>query len=845
MKSPDLRVNLLAFALVGLGFTLPTMLRAADHTVADQPWRDTALTPENRASSLLAAMTLDQKVSLVSAVDPAEYSSLAALGIPAMMRVDASCGLRGDRGVTAFPVPIALAATFDLDLAGRVGSAIAQEARGKGWNEVLGPTVDVARDPRSGRLAEGYGEDPHLSASMGVAVAKGMESQHVLVMPKHFTAYQTERDRTRMNEVVSPRALREVYNVPFDALVSQANVGALMASYPKINGTFAMENKSVIDMIKVDDGFRGFVATDFMGGADGVAQINAGIDSWALQPFLRRPQALKDGHVPAARLDDAVTRNLWALFSSGVFDHAVSPTPLAVVTSPAHQALAVREATEATVLLKNDGGLLPLYRKGRIAVIGPADRDIVTGVMWSSWVEPGAFVAPLDAIAKAAGPNVEVVQARGSVGDIPLPPMALSEGDPFAPRVALETSDGSKGWALEVFGSTEFSGTPTHRLNTKSVDISSKPFDDLPDHWSARWTTRLTPQTDGLVRISALLSGTVRVSVDGHPVIDGRRSTASNFPGGGSLTYPLQGTVQLHGGKPINVSVEYSTDGAVIGQRLLLGWEPFSRIAEAVESARHADVAVVFVNQVTGEEMDRDNLMLPGDQDALIEAVSAANPNTVVVLNTGGPVKMPWLAKVRSVLQMWYPGSAGGQGIADVLFGDAEPGGRLPVTFPADESQGPSHYAGGLTQDFSEGVFVGHSWFEKEKQAPLFPFGFGLSYTTFAVGGLSAKDLVGNEQGTSVDVNVTNTGKRKGSTVVQVYGGPLHSQEPTADRLLGFDRVELRPGETKAVRLKIDRRSLSQWSESAHQWVTPKGDVSIRVGQSATDVGARGILVVH
>jgi beta-glucosidase len=274
----------------------------------------------------------------------------------------------------------------------------------------------------TGRLTESFGEDALVNAEMGSAVAAAMQGEGVIAMAKHYTSYHTERERLTMGVEVSQRALHEVYNLPFYYLVGKAKIGSLMGSYPKVNGKFMLENAELISQIK-QYGFKGYMATDFMGGSDGVAQFNAGIDSWSLQPFLRQPAALRDGRIAPARLDDAVRRTLWTLFSTGAFDRPVTDTPAAVVTTPEHQALALKVAQAGTVLLKNEGGVLPLKRSGQIAVIGTAGKEAVTGVMWSSYVDPGQFTLPVDAIAAEAG-GAKVVYAQGTLGDAVLPSLA-------------------------------------------------------------------------------------------------------------------------------------------------------------------------------------------------------------------------------------------------------------------------------------------------------------------------------------------------------------------------------------------------------------------------------------
>jgi beta-glucosidase len=828
-------------ALFSAALSCAAGVHAEAGPAAAQPWRDATQRVDTRVEQLFRAMSFEQKIALVSAVDPAEYAPLAPLGIPALTRVDASAGLRGDRGVTAFPVPLQLGATFDTGLAREVGQAIAEEARGKGWNVILGPTVDVARDGRSGRLTESFGEDPVVSGEMGAAVASGIQDRHVIAMGKHYTVYHTERDRLTMEVKVPQRALHEVYNIPFDYLVEKANIASLMGSYPKVNGKFMLENKALFDLIKKDGGFNGYMATDFMGGADGVAQFNAGVDSWSLQPFLRKPEAFREGKISAPRLDDAVRRMLWALFSTGTFDAPVTTTPAAVVTTPQHQALALRVAEEGTVLLKNEDHVLPLKRTGQIAVIGPAGKEAVTGVMWSTFVDPGQFVPPLDAIAAAAG-NARVVHAQGSTGDVVLPTFGLVDS-PFAPPVALLTPDGKPGWNVRYFGTEDFSGPALREEAVKGIDVSGRPLVTMPAKWSAAWSTDYTPDRDGLVRLAASVSGRVKVKVDGQSVIDGMRSTADGFPGAGPYTYPLQGTVRLARGKKVRIEVEYASTGAFTAPRIQLGWQAQSPIPDAVALASKSDVAVVFVNQVTGEEMDRDDYRLPADQDALIEAVAAVNKNTVVVLNTGGAVAMPWLDKVKGVVQMWYPGVATGTGIARVLFGDADPGGRLPVSFLADASQGPKPYLGGGTISYDEGVMVGYRYLMQHGQKPAFPFGHGLSYSSYRLDGLTVKPLGAADGAAAVSVHVRNTGSRSGTTVVQVYSGALPAPVETPKaKLVGFAKIALDAGAERTVTIPIDRRLLSYWDEKGGKWVTPKGNVPVAVGFSSEDIVLRGEL---
>ncbi|MFB7333748.1 glycoside hydrolase family 3 C-terminal domain-containing protein [Streptomyces adustus] len=825
---------------------LPTSAAAATGTAAaaaagDQPWRDKNKSAARRADALLNAMTFDEQVVLVTAVAPADYQPLAHLGIPVMNRVDASDGLRGDTGVTAFPAPNALAATFDPDLAEKYGDAIAKEARGKSWNILLGPTVDIDRNPRNGRESEAYGEDPLLSGLIGAAVTRGFQKNDVIAQVKHFTCYNQEEGRNSLDVVVSERALREVYYPAFEHAIRDGGALSVMGSYPRINGVFACENPHTIGALKNDLGLKGYLGTDYYPSGDRVAEFNAGVDSAALTPDTPKA-AFTDGRIPKDRTRDAARRTLYALFASGAYDNPVPATPAAVVTTDAHQTIARITGEQATVLLKNERGLLPLSKKKTIAVIGPAGKDAITGVEGSSYVDPGAFTTALDAIKAKAGAS-NVLFSQGSVGDVALP---VIPGDVFT------TPDGKAGLKAEFFSGERLSGDPLATTVTSTIDFRwGNPIADLPAKWSARWTGKLTPPTTGLVRINTLLSGAAKIVVDGVTILDESRFLWDSFFG--PKESAIGGVIELTGGKAVDITVEYSTkDAGFYGPSMKLCWQPQSLIPDAVATAKKADMAVVFVNNYSGEAFDRDNLALPGDQNQLIEAVAAANPNTIVVLNTSGPMLMPWLAKVPSVLQAWYQGAATGTSIANILYGDAEPGGRLPVTFPADEQQGPSTYTGGKSDSaygsitYDEGIYVGYKWYDKHAAKPLFPFGHGLSYTSFSyrdarVAGRGRGDIAGE-----VSVEVRNTGKRTGSDVVQVYVGHLPTRVDTPARTLaGFARVALKPGERTTTTIEISRRLLSFWDEDKNRWITPTGKVPVYVGTSVADADYAGSITVN
>ncbi|MGC5224448.1 glycoside hydrolase family 3 protein [Micromonospora sp. DT81.3] len=822
---------------------------AADSTSAtratskQQPWRDTKKSPDWRADRLLKAMTLDEKITLILATNDEDFAPLAHLGIPIMRRVDASDGLRGDTGVTAFPAPNALGATFDTDLAVQYGDAIGAEARAKRWNVLLGPTVDIDRNGLSGRAAEGYGEDPLVNGEMGAAVSRGFEQNDVITQLKHFTVYNQESHRQNLNVAISERALREVHYPPFEQAIREGGADSVMCSYAQVNGTYACENAELLTDLKTDLGRKGYVGTDFQPSSDPIAGINAGIDSQALYPGVTPREAFTDGRIPIERTNDAVRRILVALFDSGAFDNPLVETAVAVATTPAHQELARTVGAAATVLLKNDGAL-PLSASDSVAVIGAAGEDTVTGIEGSSYVQPGDFTTPVEAFQQKAG-AANVAVSQGSLGDgIELP---------VVPSSALRTAGGAEGLDAVFFGNDSFDGAPIAETVTPTVNFAfGNPVPDLPSAWSARWTGTITPTDSGLLRISSLLSGSAKVTIDGKTFFDGERFIWDFFFS--PQQYTIGGTLEVDAGVPLDIAIEYSTkDAGFFGPRLTLGWQPDSLIPEAVEAARNADSAVVFVNEVTGEAVDRLGYSLPGDQNELIEAVVAVNPNTIVVLQTPGPITMPWLDDVAGVVQSWYQGAAAGTSIADVVYGDAEPGGRLPVTFPASEDQVPALDRESLSVAYDEGIYVGYKWFDKTGETPLFPFGYGLSYTSFAydklkVGGYNTKAAPHSRAGSPVvTVNVTNTGDRAGSDVVQVYAGslPTDAIDTPERRLAGFAKVDLQPGEKKKVTVQLDRSAFAYWDEASDKWVTPKGQVRLFVARSATDVQLQGALTVR
>ncbi|MFD3733054.1 glycoside hydrolase family 3 protein [Streptomyces sp. NPDC058632] len=802
--------------------------------MGDQAVAASGAASQDRADAMLARMTAAEKEALVRC----DFAAVAPLGIPALTMVDASAGLRGEKGVTAFPVPAAQAATFDEDLMGRIGRAVGAEGRAKGYNNLLGPTVDLTRTWRFGRQAEAMGEDPLLAGRLGAALTVAMQNRHVAATVKHFAAYTQEANRFFTDTEVSDRALHEIYEAPFRRVVAAAPTTSVMMAYPKINGIFATQNPALFDDLKKNIGLQGHTVPDFWAGDDQVAAARAGMDLAGLGPGAVNIPAgsLTGGAIPAARLDDAARRILVTMYANGLFDHPL-PTPAGNVSTEEHKNLAHETAVASTVLLANRSSALPLPASLKtLAVVGPAGTDTLTGVAGSTYVDPGTWTTPLEAIRTRAGGSVAVTHAQGTKGDVPLTTI---------PSGALRTATGAAGLTGTYYAGADATGTPVTTRTDPTVDFTTAPVEGLPAVWSAKWTGTLLPTTTGLHRFSLLPAGTTSLKINGGTVVSGTRQMRRFFLG--PYDYPLQGTAELTAGQAATVELTYTNATAEPGTcGLTLGWQPDSLIPAAVAAARAADAAVVFVNRVAGEAMDHERLELPGDQDRLITAVAAANPRTVVVLNTDGPVATPWLEDVEAVIQAWYGGRGAGTAVAAVLFGDSDPAGRLPVTFPADAAQGPgttpATYPGtDGTVSYDEGIAVGHRYWDSKGQQPRFPFGHGLSYTTFTHGSLEAAydPAAGN---VTLAVTVTNTGRRRGTEVVQVYATLPSAAAAEPRRLVAFRKITLPPAGAERLRLTIPAQDLTV--RKPDTWTLVPGRYTFATARSSRTFTARRTLTI-
>ena len=791
---------------------------------------------EARVADLLARMTLEEKLSLLAGTG-FDTAAVPRLKIPALHMTDGPAGVRTGPA-TSFPAGVALAASFDPALVERVGAAIAREAKAQGKNVLLAPCVNIQRAPHAGRNFESFGEDPFLAARTAVGYVRGVQSENVLAAVKHFAANNQERERHTIDVRVDERALHELYFPAFKAAVQEGGAWSVMAAYNQVNGAFATENEYLLDeVLKKRWGFRGLVMSDWGAVKSTVPTLRHGLDlEMPTGAFLNPAEvkkALASGAVTQAQIDDKVRRTLRAMASLGLLEREV-PAGGAGSDTPEHRALAREAAREAVVLLKNERAVLPLdaNKVRSIAVIGPNASVARLGGGGSAQVIPPYSVSPLEGIKRRAGDRVRVEHAPGVV--------ALEDTQPV-PAENLRTPDGkSNGLLGEYFDNMSLAGAPALRRVDPTVDFrwaTGAPAPGLPDdEFSTRWTGSLVAARSGRYALSLSSNDGGRLYLDDKLVIDLWADHA---------TLTGAAVVELKAGEPRRLRIEHYESRGHADARL--GWRRIEEgtLREAVEAARRADVAVVFagLSEATETEaLDRPDLYLPAGQDELIEAVARANPRTVVVLNSGGPVvPRGWLESVPAVLQAFYLGQEGGGALAEIIFGDASPSGKLPASWPRrwEDSHAFGRYPGsGGVVSYDEGLLVGYRWFDAKRVEPLFPFGHGLSYTRFEYGGLKLR-----RKGTdvSVEFDITNAGAREGAEVAQVYVRDEESSLPRPPKeLKGFAKVFLKPGEKRRLTITLPADAFSFYDPARGGWVLEPGDFTVTVGASSRDIRLEG-----
>ena len=817
----------------------PLLMLLAVPTNAQTPAYQNPQAPlETRVSDLMNRMTPDEKISLLAGT---EFTTqpIPRLGVPPMAMADAGQGVRGGMEstlgpATAFPSGVAMASTWNPALIGRVGAAIGIEAQNKGTGiqVLLGPAVNIHRSPLGGRNGEYFSEDPFLTGRLAVSYIRGMQGVGTVASIKHFSANNQETHRFTVDVQVSERALREIYLPGFEMGVKDGGVWTVMSSYNMLNGPYASANRYLLtDILKRGWGFDGLVMSDWGGVHETARVINAGNDlEMPGRGFLapaKVQDALTRGLTTQAQIDDNVRRIVRTILRSGVLNGPKTPNPV-LVNSAASRAVALQAAQEGIVLLKNERQTLPLNASKirSIAVIGPAAREMQIGAQGSPGVTPLRSVGPLEGIQSRVGAGVQVRFALGE-----------SNGSPFPAGTIKAPTSGAAGFQAEYFRGTNLEGAPTTTRTDAQVDLNVALTGTGTENYSARWTGVFTARKSGPTQFLFRADDGCRLFLDDKKIIDFWQNS-------GATTHIA--TVQLTAGQSYRLRAEYfQAGGNAVAQLRVLepGTNPYS---EAVNAARQSDVAIVCVTTrgTEGEGQDRPSMALPENQDELIRQIVAANPKTIVVLNNGTPVLMPWLRSVPALVEAWFPGQEGGRALAQVLFGDVNPSGHLPTTLGAQREDYPdaANFGGnGRFIRYEEGIYVGYRAFDKRKIQPLFPFGHGLSYTTFRLSGLklSSPTLVPGGRLTA-NVRVTNTGKRAGARVVQLYvRDPAPKTDKAVRELKGFAKVFLQPGASQTVALQLSPRDFAWCDVQAKGWRVNAGTYHIEVGDSSRNLAQR------
>ena len=796
---------------------------------------------EKRVDSILSKMTLDEKIEIIGGVNDFYTRPIPRLGIPSLRMSDGPLGVHDYGLTTAYPAGIAVAASWDTELAQQFGVAMGKDARARGVHFILAPGMNIYRAPMCGRNFEYFGEDPFLAARMAVAVVEGIQSQHVIATAKHFAANNQEFDRVNVGSDVDERTLREIYLPAFEAAVKEARVGAVMDGYNLVNGVHMTQNHHLNnEILKQEWGFDGILMSDWGATHDGVAAANGGLDLEMPSPsFMNRDAllpALKAGEVAEATLDDKVRRILRKAIEFGFLDRPQIDTDIPTYSQEGRE-IARAVARGSVVLLKNSGNLLPLDEKKykTIAVIGPDAYPAVPGGGGSSETRPFNAVSYLEGISNRLGTRGRVLYA------VDLPPL----DEVFDSSEFVAAPGGESGLKGEYFPNEELRGAAALTRTDKHVhfDWGEGSFaEGQPvDHFSARWTGYFVPRKSGDYKFFTSADDGVRLYIADDMVIDDWQRHSQTLD-----TYARH----LEAGQPYKIRLEYfeAVGSAMVGFGVASADASIGRETRAL--AAKADAVVVCVGfdpKTEGEGADR-TFQLPGGQDELIRQVSAVNKNTIVVLTAGGNVDMTqWIDRVPAVLHAWYPGQEGGTALAEILFGDYSPSGKLPASFERRWEDNPTFHSyypekGAKDVRYTEGMFLGYRYYDRSATKPLFPFGYGLSYSTFAYSNLAISPAVGNlKEPVTVSFEVTNTGRRKAAEVAELYVGDPHASVPRPQKeLKGFAKVNLKPGETRGVSVELERRAFAFYDVNKKDWNAEAGDFTIQVGGSSDKIQLQG-----
>lgn len=809
---------------------------------------------EDQIEAILKKLTLKEKVALLSGKDFWGTASFESKGVSSVVVTDGPHGVRignefsdreKNRTATAFPTGVAMASSWDPDLIREVGIALAEETRANKCDVLLGPCVNIVRIPVAGRNFESYAEDPYLAGKIGIGYVEGLQSRGIGASLKHFACNNQEIERTRGSSNLDERTLREIYLTAFEMIVKEANPWTIMCSYNRINGEHASQNRHLLtDILKEEWGYDGVVVSDWNANHTIFESVKAGLDLEMPGPSLYYgkflEEAVKTWQIDESVVDEAARRILRLGKRVDLYKRA-NPGDHGAFSNDEHKALARKLAESSSILLKNSNNLLPLKKEElkKVAVIGPVAAKASYNGGGSSIVKCEYSISPLEGLQKFYGDSVDIEYTQGCTDKIK-PDTLESVGISFI-------SDGKAGLLEEYYTNREFSGEPFSSEISPHLDFWSifPPKGVDPANYSVRWSGDMQVERSGNYRLQLNYQGLFNFYINDELVLlDHNWKDVPPYP-----FYTIQKKeLYLEKGKTYSFrfefrnTLEHERQAIVMNAEYLITEDEVNaEIEKAVNLAKGSDAALIFAGHAVGfecEAEDRKSIKLPGDQDRLIKAVCEANPNTVVVLNTGAPVEMPWVNEVPSIVQAHFFGQEGGHALAALLNGQVNPSGKLTTSYPLRNQDNPAYltYPGTRDHNYGEGVFVGYRYYDFKEMDVLFPFGHGLSYTNFEYSGLTLTGSL-KKGDLTARFKVKNCGTVEGAEIAQLYVADTECSELRPPKeLKGFKKVFLKAGEEQEVALTLDERSFAFYDNYRNDWIVEPGRFEILAGASSRDI---------
>ena len=794
---------------------------------------------------IIKTLTLDEKVSLLSGFNSWYTNKIEKKNIPSIKMSDGPNGVRGDsnsgKSSACFPCAISIGSTWDLSLIKDIGIALGEEAQAKDVDVLLGPTINIHRHPLGGRHFESFSEDPFLTGKIATNYVQGVQSKNVAACLKHFVGNDTEYERHSISSNIDAQTLREIYLLPFEMGIKEGNAKVVMSAYNKLNNIFCSSHQDLlIKILKEEWGFDGYVVSDWGAALETIENANGGLDLEMPGPSNVWGKALIDAveasEVSEKLIDDKVKRILTVAEFSNRFQKPQIKAEQAI-DQPKHRLLLRKAAADGMVLLKNEGSL-PLKKNiKKLAVIGPnaLEAQIIGG--GSASLRPHYQIHPLEAVQERLGHETEILYSKGC------------HTHKYLPKINEELMEEKDGFLVEYFDGNQFdknlileerlTGSKFWVFEGFAKDVISK--EERPDI-SVRFSCTYKPDISGLHEFEIFGIGKCRLLIDGNELID---NWTSMDPGEAFFTFgsaSKKGVINLQKGEAYKIEVQYKFEGSF--PAVYIGCQAPDEVdifQEALETASHADDVILIVGTNSDWETegnDRADFNLPANQNKLIEAILEANQNTVVVINTGSPIHMPWEKKAKAIIQTWFAGQEFGNALVDILSGEVNPSGKLPTTFPVKIEDTPAYknYPGkNLQMNYDEKLLVGHRWYESNSIKPLFCFGHGLSFTSFNYQNLEV--TTGSDFVVTCKFEIQNTGDISGLEIAQCYVGfasPLPG-EPYKT-LQGFVKEEIGANELKKVEIKLGPRNFSFWSVETNTWQIREGSYQILIGSSSENI---------